>query len=323
MIDEEDLKHKEKKQKMELLVTELDDTCLKIRLERPKTPEPEPSIIENPGVIFAVDPEIDEIIITVYGGACPGFLEYRCMVEKCSRLHSLLPKNELYDIIFRLPPETLLEAHKVLVRFHRLFKEYVTAFAHLYGIRRNENMLIQLIKDCETHPRILSCFRPIIDHLILSKFANKVDSIKFLLQHHNPENTPSRDVIINIILDIAGPDVIKFVDYIGYVIMRQRLPISAFQKLIKLCNEYSAPQFPFICLNYMLTMNSKELSEVDQTNMTNFLKTQNTFVRLYDSRANEAKLLGVLEKLHNSQQTTAFKNELKGKAIQPHQVFLK
>lgn len=217
----------------------------------------------------------------------------------------------------------LEETHKVLVRFHRLFKEYISAFAHLYGARRNSNGLIQLIKDCESHPRLLSCYRPIVEHIASSNFTNKVEAIRFLLKYHDLNYTPSRDVIINIILDLAGAEVAKFVDYIDYVIMNQKVSVETFKKLIKLCNEYSAMTFPLTCLDYMLTMSTAELGAVGEENISQFLNHQNNFVRKFNQKTNEAKLLGLIQKVQVTRETAAMKRELTNKAIKaPQQVFL-
>jgi hypothetical protein len=322
MEDIEEPKPKPKKQPMEEeIITELDDTRMKFIIIPPKSPSPEP-IVETNGEIFGIDPETDEVIRNVFGGACPGFLEYRCELKKCARAHVLPEKQALYATISKLGPEKLADAHKVLARFHRLFKEYITAFSHIFGVRKDGNALKQLIKDCESHPRLLSCYRQVVDHMVHSQFGNRVEAISFLLRHHDVEIAPSRDVILNIILDSEPRDVFKFETYIRHVIAKQRIPLPVFQKLLILNNDYVAPTFPSLCLNVMITMGSNELNQVGEENIGKFISHQNVFCRTFDQKMYEAKLLALLTKIRSTAQMADIKNELSKKQIKaPHQVF--
>lgn len=307
------------------LVTELEDTCLKISLKRRQSPEPpkeeSPKKLNN---ILGVDIDTDNIIKRVFGGACPGFLNYQCNLDKCLRRHTLLPKETLHGNISNLSTEYLNKAQSVLVRFHRLFQQHVGAFAHVHGMRKDENAIIELIKCCESHPRLLSYYRQIFHGLSQTKNYPINDALGFLIKYHNSDYEPTRDVIVNLILEIPPVNIGKYYDYLSYVMSKQKLPIETFKRLVNYCNEFQNQLFPNLCLSYMMTYTSNDLAELGDHDISEFIKGHHRFVRNYNPKESEAKLLALAEKLKQTERTIINKNFLdqaKKQVESPYQVY--
>ena len=213
---------KEKKDGKENVIYEFEGTRMKLTKPKPNSPNLPPDVEHQNGKIFSVNPETDEILRNVFGSVCPGFLEMSCnLYSNCQRSHELPHVDEIYNKVSQMSPEKRSKVHEVFARFHLLFKAYIEVFAFIYSKHKDDSSLKKLIRNCESHPRLLGYYRRIFDGLVKSGNRTPENAIQFLIDYHDSKYAPTRDVIINIITESPQINSANFCGFINYVMKEQ------------------------------------------------------------------------------------------------------
>lgn len=275
--------------------TELEERTLKIRVEKPKILAPPPEEIKQIEAI-SVDPETDKILLKVFGKVCPGFLENRCQLPKCNRVHAFIAVEFVCDFIMKCSQDVRLSTYVVLLRFSQLFKIYMPAFVE-YAIKYGyTNNLIELVRDCSRHPRTIQCLTKIFEITLIRRYFDRRQAILFLIEYHE-DGEGERDVILNLILE-SGHLMPSFMHYIEKVFEKQMIPIQKFNKILENCVKWHQPALPLFCLNFLVTISGTQMTQIDAHNLKKFLDLQKYDINLNGNR--EAKLLSLAQKMSAS-----------------------
>lgn len=274
---------------------------------------PEIEVIKSPTFeIFGVDPETDFILKKIFNGICPAFLDNKCNLIICQRPHVLPAKGLVFGFTRNAHPANLKKAHAVFARFPILFKEYIDAFVYPYVLPKQENFLVQLIRESESHPSLLCCYESIVRGLIEHGNSSVPDAINFLINHYTP-NTESRNAILKIIVSVGESHVWKFVDFIRSVMSKQRIPGEILDKLVKTCNDTQDLTFgTTLCLNHLArNVRLPELAEFGEQSLDEFLRSQQNLSKKCTLDDLQSRLVAVASKLPVTRETAALHHELK------------
>jgi len=266
---------------------ELDD--LKMKVFRQPTPEPEEFLEENAEPNENSEAAIDKF----FGGICSNFLTNKCNnPQLCNRSHAFVSHDALRNT---LKNTTKASVHKVydevVLRYNRLFQRFLVVFVEYFAEHRHQHKLPLIVKDCERLPRLIECYRQVVEGLRKSGHSAGYTAVKFLV---NYQTSRPCQVAYSVTLDLIGelgPDIVHFYDYLLKASGVMTISPSVFDKIMSSILCYQHPYMPLLAVNHLLSRTEDQLREMDKDKLLKFLDMSVHLIRVHDCLVDKLKSL--------------------------------
>lgn len=295
--------------------SELDEFKLTLRKEKPPVNEqPSVSSVDNrsefdsntetimkkaqsmaQSKVQKVASPTERILREYFAGVCNSFISSECTDSSCKRLHKYPSETTVRAVLKEANLKTIDEAYGVTTQNSGMFEKYFALFAELFikKDKQYEQRIARMIMDCEKTPRLTSLYTVVVEALVLHASLPRYKAIKFLIHHH--VDTPiAQDIILDLIIT-AGPDLIRFMDYLMRLSEKRTIPIKVIDQVLLNCVTFQNPYLPMFCLNNMLNRSREQIAQLNSDSLERFLNLQNFLSQINDDR--EQKLASILQKL--------------------------
>lgn len=179
--------------------------------DRPMTPEISAYEYVDETTVITVDRETQILLLVFFSDLCPNtiFKSRGCLNTECTSSHTV---PEAIEFEGQLLKNTITDAentYKYVWTFpEALRNRFLPAFARVYAIRKQKDLLENLIRDCPMQ-------RDIVDAMVRGDWK-RTDAVQFAIDHHTDTSQLAREEILKAICT-TGSEIVKFADYLEYV----------------------------------------------------------------------------------------------------------
>lgn len=242
------------------------------------------------------DKTTDRVIDLFFKGICLNGLENKCIISQCTLKHTLPDVKEVRILLAKASVKDSDDAYALCLKYPAILEKYFQIFAELrVKIPRDLDTTIgRMILDCERTPRTHSWYKHIV--VALEAIMPKYKAIKFIISHHT-DSVYAQDTIMQMIME-TGPDLVRFLTYLMDISKKRSLSLQMIDKILEAVTTYQDPMLPMFCLDLVLTLNEKNLRQVNQNSLEQFIKFHTALSDLLNDPNRVGKLLGLGQKCY-------------------------
>lgn len=204
-------------------------------------------------------------IAKIFGVTCLPFLVNTCKILANSpqHIHQFFAPNLVKVTLESLGQTELNVAYRFIVNHRKLFYYYFYTFCDVYASRKNRAKLMNMIYDCEKHPKCAEFLRAIFYGLI-NCGLNKVNACRQILSRCRDMSPTTIDILVDIIFEA---DWGMFFDYLErYSETKQyKLRINILNQMAPRVLRTKDPRLSDLIFKCLLELNSEEALLVQQS----------------------------------------------------------